>query len=710
MNDSLINNCSANDNLVMMRKSIQVINVERPRKKIRETEIDSVSLLTEIGITSYHLGDHGKAEQCFSQALHRVDTAFLHDQPEGLLRKCWMLDEDCNKTVLQTKGSGQQGPSNKPTRTEYDEGMRVYDIPLTLCDLSNTETVKSTLYYNIGQTYIRRDQYEKACVWFNKALAFANSGSEATSLLVVKTLHCLGYCSYRLRNDDDALQFYQKALSSVSELGLSGSVHYAATLNCVGVLQFNKEGDNTDLSMDMFVESLSIYRSLEWINTTAVATILNNIGRVCFLQTNFDEAVRRYEESLKLRREILGGDSIDVAATIYNMGQAYHQLGQLDDSLAHYMEFLRIAKSTMGPAASDVALVYKGVAEIYHERTDRKMALFYFTRALEVQQAEEVNTVEVATTLNKLGNLCYEMKDFAAAMKYYNRGLEVEQIVLPPNHPHTIITLTNIAHIHKQLGEYQRALAAYLSVLKMQVKTTGEEGLQVAETLSSIGLMQYHMRDYESSFESYQGALRIRRQCYGTDHHPDVASTLNSVGLVLFKQDLFDLAKKCFGESLRIRTKLLGKDHRDTAILWYNIATIHFETGEDDIAIEMYKETLRVERISLGEYHPDVVLTLQHLGQVHQQIGQVEVALSYFNEALEIERTRKDPIPCSMGRILNLLGNVYLQLGRTSEMMSCYVEASRLCDTTQSAGETLVIAGYNFYGLSKTNPPCAPVA
>jgi hypothetical protein len=44
-------------------------------------------------------------------------------------------------------------------------------------------------------------------------------------------------------------------------------------------------------------------------------------------------------------------------------------------------------------------------------------------------------------------------------------------------------------------------------------------------------------------------------------------------------------------------------------------------------------------------------------------------------------------------------------------MMDCYIEASRIYEDHQpTGGEALVISGYNLYGLSKTNPPCAPVA
>jgi tetratricopeptide (TPR) repeat protein len=245
-------------------------------------------------------------------------------------------------------------------------------------------------------------------------------------------------------------------------------------------------------------------------------------------------------------------------------------------------------------------------------------------------------------------------------------------------------------------------------VYKKQLKAK-VDNMAIAVTLSSLGLVYYHLNKYEDAFESYQEALRLRRDHFGTDDDPDIASTLNSIGLVLFKQNQHELAKGCFTESLRIRTKLLGKDHRDVAILWYNIATIDYETGNDEIAIRMYKETLRVERASLGPEHPDVVLTLQHIGQVLQQIGSLDDALQYFGEALEIEKKKKND-DISTAKILNLIGNIYLQQGKVAPMMEKFTEASRIMERCGNAGEALVIAGYNFYTLSKTNPPCAPIA
>ena len=222
----------------------------------------------------------------------------------------------------------------------------------------------------------------------------------------------------------------------------------------------------------------------------------------------------------------------------------------------------------------------------------------------------------------------------------------------------------SVARVFEKASQYRN---------RIRLRAFGVDSIECAASLSSIGLMQYHLKAYDAAFDSYQAALRVRREFYGDDENPDVASTLNSIGLVLFKQEMYNLSRKCFMESLRIRKKVLGADHRDVAILWYNIATIYFETGQEEVAISLYKETLRVERAALGPDHPDVVLTLQHIGQVLQQQGDLPGALGYFREALAIEKKRgSDQV--AVAKILNLMGNIHLQEANVKEMMYCFIE------------------------------------
>ena len=140
------------------------------------------------------------------------------------------------------------------------------------------------------------------------------------------------------------------------------------------------------------------------------------------------------------------------------------------------------------------------------------------------------------------------------------------------------------------------------------------------------------------------------------------------------------------------------------------VAVFKQSSDRHELALRLYKETLRVEQAALGSKHQDVILTLQHLGLVYQQRGELNEALYYFCEALEIERTKDGCTNLAVGKLLNLIGNIYLQRGDVREMMDCYTEASRIYRGLSHGMESLVIAGYNFYGMSKLHPPCAATA
>jgi tetratricopeptide (TPR) repeat protein len=672
-----------------------------------DAPVKSVVVLAAQGINSFNDGCYQQARTCFSQALNSASIQHINSMI--------MYERQHNQACHYREDDDR---SSMPSSAEYDEGMQVYDHAIPLHEGVIPEIIPSILSFNIAQTYFPGGKQSEAQKWFVEALnqlKCMESVSCEAALLLVKVLNCLGYCYYKNGNDDAALMLYQRSLTLATNIDLGSFEHAAAAVNCMGILIFNKQPKSKD-ALVLFEQSLELYQKCDTSRgeyQVRIATVLNNIGRMRYMESKFDEALTIYDEALEIRKKWLGTNTIDVAATIYNIGQTHQQLKHYPEALRCFMEFFSIAQASFGDESRDVALAYKAIGEIYQEENDLKLAHHFLCLSLTAQMATSGGAnLEVATTLNKLGNICYEMKDFKSAMKYYSDGLLIERAILPYDHQHIMITVTNIAHIHKQMGEHAKSLEAYKHVLSLQLKCYGSDDIHVAETLSSIGLIEYHLRDYERSFESFQESLRIRRHLLGTDENAEVASTLNSIGLVLFKQDMLNLAKKCFIESLRIRKSVLGDNHRDVAIVWYNIATIHFETGEDDLAIRMYEETLRVERAALGDNHPDIVLTLQHLGQVHQHLGHLEKAIEYFTMALDNEgyETGRER---SVARLYNLLGNVYLQLGQTKEMMHCYIEASRLYErlpSLPSGDNSVAVTGFNLYGLSKSNPPCAPVA
>jgi tetratricopeptide (TPR) repeat protein len=346
---------------------------------------------------------------------------------------------------------------------------------------------------------------------------------------------------------------------------------------------------------------------------------------------------------------------------------------------------------------------------MHSEQGDLKLAETFFNMALRIGRHLLGFHPEVAAMLNKLGNLYYEMNDFNSALTCYEEGLDVERTVLTPNHPHIIITMTNIARIYELRKEYPEALIAYNEVRIMQEEAFGNSSIEIASTHSSMGLTQYNMMCYKGAFDSFQEALRVRRKYFESDEHPEIASSLSSLGLVLFKQNLYEQARNCYTESLRIHTKLLGPNHRQVATLWYNIAAINIEQGEDEQAVFFYKEAVRVEQAALGPDHPGVSRTLQQIGQVLQQVGRLDEASDMYHEAILIER--KNSSLESVARILYAIGNIQLHQGDVSGMMGSYIKASRMLENSQVLSDvTVVDKGYNLNELRKLNPASAPVA
>jgi tetratricopeptide (TPR) repeat protein len=186
--------------------------------------------------------------------------------------------------------------------------------------------------------------------------------------------------------------------------------------------------------------------------------------------------------------------------------------------------------------------------------------------------------------------------------------------------------------------------------------------------------MEYKVKNYEASFALFQDVLLIQRVHIeeGQEDGVEIASTLNSIGIVAFAQREFFIARECFASSLEIRKKHLGIDHKDTATLWYNLATTYEEIGDEDVAEDMYRETLRIERLCSDGPSDDAIDTLQRLGRLYQSRGDLDEGLQHYKEALATLRAKSGTqLAFAVGKFLNLIGNIHLQRAEIAEMMEC---------------------------------------
>ena len=208
-------------------------------------------------------------------------------------------------------------------RREYDEGMSMYYSPIrmdasSMDNASDPKSAASTiLCYNLGQAYMRLEKDEEAKQWFERALhsprGYLHMTVHAAAVSPFKILHNLGYIQYRRQDIQCATQTFREALQesqkSVNKLDVANS------LNALGVLFFHLPEPDAAQSMDCYNQALTIRKALLGPTHVDVATCLNNIGRVHYIEQRYDDALLVYQEALRIRRLLLGQDHLDVAAT-----------------------------------------------------------------------------------------------------------------------------------------------------------------------------------------------------------------------------------------------------------------------------------------------------------------------------------------------------------------------------------------------------------
>ena len=253
-------------------------------------------------------------------------------------------------------------------------------------------------------------------------------------------------------------------------------------------------------------------------------------------------------------------------------------------------------------------------------------------------------------------------------------------------------TLNNIGNLYSGTGRMKEAGESYEEALRIrrQLAAVRPEYLpDVAMTLNNIGNLYSDTGRMKEAGESYEEALRIRRQLAAVrpEYLPDVAMTLNNLGVLYRDTGRMKEAGESYEEALRIRRQLAAVRPEylpNVAMTLNNIGNLYSDTGRMKEAGESYEEASRIYRQLAAvrpEYLPDVAMTLNNIGNLYRGTGRMKEAGESYEEALRIYRqlaaVRPEYLP-DVAMTLNNLGVLYRDTGRMKEAGESYEEALRI--------------------------------
>jgi CHAT domain-containing protein/tetratricopeptide (TPR) repeat protein len=307
-----------------------------------------------------------------------------------------------------------------------------------------------------------------------------------------------------------------------------------------------------------------------------------------------------------------------------------------------------------------------------------------FQQALAIFEQLAPNSLEVASTLNNLGNVARSRGDLARAEELYQQALAIYE-KLAPNSLQVATATLNLGNVARDRGDLVRAEQYYQQALAIREKLA-PNSLQVAQTLNNLGGVAANRGDLARAEQLFQQALAIYEKL--APHSLEVADTLNNLGNVAANRGDLARAEQLFQQALAIYEKLAPNSLQVASTL-NNLGNVAADRGDLARAEQLFQQALAI-REKLAPNSLDVAGTLQNLGTVALDRGDLAVAEQLYQQALAIYE-KLAPHSLQVAGTLRNLGNVAADRGDLARAEQLYQQALAIYE--KLAPNSLQVAG-----------------
>lgn len=251
-------------------------------------------------------------------------------------------------------------------------------------------------------------------------------------------------------------------------------------------------------------------------------------------------------------------------------------------------------------------------------------------------------------------------------------------------------TFHNIGLLRMECGEPKKAEKAYKQSLSLQVKKFGLDDLGVSSTLSALGHVYYHQKQYDDAFRSYKESLRIWKM-HSKKSDLKTAEHYYNIGLIFYSTGPFAKSKTSMSECLRIRRQICGNNSLLVASALYLMGLITLSSGNYDEASSLLEESLGIRQKLLESNNHFLLLNVQlALGKVHQRRSDLDSAMDCFSAALTGRTHRLGQDHVAVSEVLHEIGTTYIAANEYLKAHETLEEALRI--RKLSPGQSLEVA------------------
>ncbi|MFN3316159.1 MAG: tetratricopeptide repeat protein, partial [Raineya sp.] len=290
---------------------------------------------------------------------------------------------------------------------------------------------------------------------------------------------------------------------------------------------------------------------------------------------------------------------------------------------------------------------------------DIKEAFKLYTQNLEILENKNLNTneeLEKARTLSGLANIYYQWGEYKEATLLNLQSLKIREKLKDEFGMARCFNTSGV--IFDALGEYKKAIVEYTKALNIYEKLKKKrETAGVLDNLASSLKLQIESSgeknpDFSQIIDYYNRSLKISEDLKDST---GISRTLNNLGILAQSQENYSKAQKFYEKSIEIA--LLSKEKQGLASTYNNLARLYQEQNLLDEALFFYEKALEIADETQSKY--ELYVTLKERSKVFANKGMFDEAYSDL-QASNILKEQLDEAE-NLRTINNLIGRYEIE-------------------------------------------------
>jgi two-component sensor histidine kinase len=224
-------------------------------------------------------------------------------------------------------------------------------------------------YQNIGVTYVKMGNYNRALDYYLKALGIYQV-LEEENFIVGITGNIGSLYSCRLKDYKNGLLYYNKALELSKKNG--NEEFRAHILGAVSELYMGQK--EYTKARNVLEESISIAEKINAIEI--IISGYNNLSLINIEEKKFNKAIEYTKKALQIQLE--RGSSEDISQIYLTLGDIYDKLENIEAATSYYNKALLAATETK--ALPQLSKVYQALHKYYDKKKEYKKSYEYLLK------------------------------------------------------------------------------------------------------------------------------------------------------------------------------------------------------------------------------------------------------------------------------------------------------------------------------------------